>query len=231
MNPLAMAGGGNAPPRDVPPSELVRRLIDQGRPKSALVDYPRFTSEGKVVCQVRLRALTEGELESALANARRETARLLSSVGENALPWRPEELEHNTRCAEILAVACRHPDPGPNGEDRPFFEHGIFEVRQYCTPEELGVLMNHYATLVDKTHPNLSDLSESEMRAWIDVIAKGVVENPFAYFSRARLEILCEFCARCMAEQAQPTTGHQATLSWCAALYRPCANRSLTADN
>lgn len=212
-NPLARPGGGNAPPRDVPPSELVRRLIDQGRPKSALVDYPRFDESGKVVCRVRLRALTEGELESALANARRETARLLASVGEDALPWRPEELEHNTRCAEILAVACRNPEPGPNGEDRPFFEHGVLEVRQYCEPGELGVLMNAYATMVDKKHPNLSDLSESEMRAWVDVIAKGVAEFPFAYFSRDQLETLCEFCAKSMAAQAQPVTGPQATSS------------------
>lgn len=212
-NPLARPGGGNAPPRDVPPSELVRRLIDQGRPKSALVDYPRFDESGKVVCQVRLRALTEGELESALANARRETARLLASIGQDDLQWRPEELEHNTRCAEILAVACRHPEPGPGGEDRPFFEHGVLEVRQYCTPQELGVLMNAYASLVDKTHPNLSDLSEAEMRSWIDVIAKGVLANPFDYFSRARLEILCEYCARCLAEQDQPATGPNPTSS------------------
>ena len=103
-NPLAMAGG-NAPPRDVPPSELVRRLIDRGRPQSALVDYPRFDEAGKVICQVRLRALTEGELENALANARRETARLLRSAGDEGLGWRPEELEHNARATEILAIA------------------------------------------------------------------------------------------------------------------------------
>jgi hypothetical protein len=164
---------------------------------------------------VRLRALTEGELESALANARRETARLLASIGDEALPWRPEELEHNTRCAEILAVACRHPEPGENGQDRPFFEHGILEVRQYCTPQELGVLLNAYASMVDRTHPNLSDLSESELRAWVDVIASGVGEFPFAYFSRGQLETLCEFCAKSMAEQARLTTGQAPTLSLC----------------
>lgn len=210
-NPLAMAGGGNAPPRDVPPSELVRRLIDRGRPQSALVDYPRFDEAGKVICQVRLRALTEGELENALANARRETARLLRSAGDEALPWRPEELEHNARATEILAIACRNPDTEHG--DKPFFEHGVIEVRQYCTQQELGVLLNAYAAMVDKTHPNLNDLTESEMRAWVDVIAKGVVENPFDYFSRARLEILCGFFARCLAEADQRTTGQAATSS------------------
>lgn len=227
------------PPSDVPASLVVRELIARGKPPSVVVDFPMFDEAGKPIAKVRIRLLTDHEQTMALANARAEVARLVKDASRD-LPWRPEEMEHNTRATEILAVACRlvryrceahpvvagyYPHACPTcGEamteyvddknlDPPFFDHGVLEARRYFRNVELGTLWNAYASLQDKSHPHLNDLSEAEMRAWIDVIAKGAVELPFSYFSRGQLETLTRFCAESLAARDQQSTGPDPTSS------------------
>jgi hypothetical protein len=156
-----------------------------------------------------LRLLTVREEDLALANARRYVAQQLQAKADD-LPWRPDELEHNSRVTELLAVACRDPDD----PSKPFFGLGVVEARQHCTAEELGVLAAHYAKLKTQTHPNLRDLSEEEMDAWLKTIAEGWVQNPFAYFSsREQLETLLEYAAKCLAEKDALLIGQSPTPS------------------
>jgi hypothetical protein len=227
------------PPSDVPASLVVRELISRGKPPSVVIDFPMFDDAGKPIAKVRIRLLTDSEQTMALANARAEVARLVKDASRD-LPWRPEEMEHNTRATEILAVACRlvryrceahpvvagyYPHACPTcGEamteyvddknlDPPFFDHGVLEARRYFRNVELGTLWNAYASLQDKSHPNLYDMSEAEMRAWIDVIARGTRDLPFSYFSRGQLEILTTYCAESLVALERQQSGQDPTSS------------------
>lgn len=199
--PKQTAQDDNGPPKDLTPSQIVADLLARGRPPFMLVNFPRFDESGEPICKVHLRLLTLHEEDVALGRARKYVRSLLQEKVDD-LPWRPEELEHNARVVEILAVACREPgDP-----EKPLFRHGAPEARRYFTSDEIGVLANHYATLKLRTHPRLSEMTDTEMDEWIRVIAQGWAQNPFAYFSREQLETLCGYAARCLAaREAQPT--------------------------
>ena len=93
-------------------------------------DYPRYDDTGLSVAKVHVRLLTVTEQDKALANARLYVERLLaSSKKDQALDWRPDELEHNARITEVLATACREPDD----PSKPFFPGGVLEMREHCT--------------------------------------------------------------------------------------------------
>lgn len=238
VNPLDRpASGGNGPPTDVPASAVVMELISRGRPPSVVMDFPRHDERGRPFVKIRLRLLSDSEVLTALANARTTTARM---IGKSDLPWRPEEMEHNTRAVEILAIACRkmvfacdahparrgfypHACPECAGQmaevidaaniDPPLFEHGAWEASKYFSPTELGVLMNAYASLQARAHPQLSELTEDEVKAWIAIVDQGLNELPFSYFSRDQLETFAGSCARSVAELERQLAGLRATSS------------------
>lgn len=197
-----------APPKNVPPSALFAELLSRGRPPFLVVDFPRFDEAGEPIAKVHVRLLTVREEDLALANARKYVSEQLRTRSED-LPWRPEELEHNARVTELLAVACRDAeDPS-----KPFFPMGVIDLRQHFTAEEIGVLAAHYAELKSRTHPRLREMTEEEMDEWLRVIAEGAMANPFAFFSVERLQTLCEYAARCLAEKVALSTGPNPTPS------------------
>jgi len=190
-------------PRHVAPGVLVQRLISRGKLRHAVADYPRYDDAGLPVAKVYVRLLTVAEQDLALANARLYVERLLaSSKKDQALDWRPEELEHNARITEILAVACREPDD----PDKPFFPHGVHEMREHCTPEELGGLANVYAKIAAQ-HPRLGDLTDGEIETFLRAVKEGTLEHPFSFCSREQLETLLDFCVRRLDETGALSTG------------------------
>lgn len=250
-NPLQAVAGlrpDRLPNPETSAGAVVMELISKGKPPSVVLDFPRHDANGNPVCKVRLRRLTNLEMIDALANARQELGRLVKKGDE--LPWRPDEMEHNLRAFEILAVACRRvsyrcethqgvkgffPHKCPqcldvmpeyiDSEklDPPFFEYGSMEAKRYFDDDEMGVLLNSYATLKSQTHPELSELSVEEMRFWIKVIAEGLKEHPFSYFSREQLETLTQYCAGCVVELEARLSGLLATFSSPADSPRPSA--------
>lgn len=190
-------------PRTTPPGVLVQRLISRGVLPHAVVDYPRYDDVKQPVAKVHIRILTVAEQDQCLANARLYVERLLASgKKDQALDWRPEELEHNARITEILAVACREPDE----PEKPFFTHGVTDVRQHCTAEELGVLANVYASLVHR-NPRLGDMTDEDIEAFLRVVKEGTLEHPFSFCSREQLEILCAYCVKSWDAPAPSSTG------------------------
>lgn len=209
QRPKASPFPADLDPSTTAPGVLVQRLITRGRIQFAVVPYPRYDAERKPVAHVHVRLLTVGEQDNALANARLHVERLLAGgKKEQALDWRPEELEHNARITEILAIACREPE----NPEKPFFEHGTVDIRTHCTPEELGALANVYGDLMTR-NVHLGDLSDGEMEVFLRAIKEGTLEHPFSFCSREQLEILCAFCVRWLAAQGAFSTGPEATSS------------------
>lgn len=190
-------------PRKVLPGTLVQRLISRGQLPHAVVEYPRLDDVGQPVAKVYLRLLTIAEQDKALANARLYVERLLASgKKENALDWRPEELEHNARITELLSVACREPDD----PSKPFFQGGVLEMREHCTPEEIGILSNLYGKLASH-NPRLGDMTDEDIEVFLRVIKEGTLEHPFSYCSREQLEVLLTYCVKSWVAQEPSSTG------------------------
>lgn len=198
----------NGPPGDITPRALVSLLLSRGRPPCAVVDFPRFDEAGKPIGKVAVRLLTVTEEDLALANARKYVSEKLRT-NEADLPWRPEELEHNARIMEILAIACRDAE----NMEEPFFAGGVFEARKFFNSDEMGALARVYAKLKTETHPALKSLSEQEMEEWISTLAEGWDAFPFALLSREQVEILCEHCVRSLVETRALLTSATATNS------------------
>lgn len=191
-------------PKTHPPSVVLQRLILRGKLPHAVVPYPRFDELGQPIVQVHVRLLTVGEQDLALAEARRYVDRLVSNKAENAS--RAEELEHNARITELLAVACREPDD----PSKPFFRYGVMDVREHCTAEEIGVLANVYAKLMTE-RLYLNELSENEMESMLRAVAEGTLQYPFSFCSREALEMLLSFAAKRLVEAGAFSTGPSPT--------------------
>lgn len=197
-------------PKTTSPGLLVQRLISRGVVPHAVIDYPRLDSAGLAISKIHVRLLTVGEQDLALANARLYVERLLASGKKDSggLDWRPEELEHNARVAEILAVACREPDD----PEKQFFVHGTYDVREHCTPEELGILANVYASLASQ-RLRLGNLTDDDMEKFLRAIEEGAMQHPFSFCSREDLETLLAFAAKRLAAAGVFSTGPNPTSS------------------
>lgn len=166
------------------PSAFVAALIAKAHRPHAVIDFPLADADGKPVARVHIRGLSQAEEDLAFANARAYTAALTKGDGEDR--WQPEELEHNARASEILAIACRKEDE----PSRPFFEHGVVDTREFET-DVLGQLMNAYDELKESYYPRITTLTQAEFDAWVNVIAEGAESLPFSRYSRTQLEALC----------------------------------------
>lgn len=187
-------------PRKVAPGLLVQRLISRGKLPHVVIDYPRFDDLRQPVARVHIRLLTVAEQDRALADARLYVERLLAhSKKDSAVDWRPEELEHNARVTEILAVACREPDD----PSKPFFDSGVMEIREHCTPEEIGILINAYAKLASY-NPRLGDMADEDIEAFLRVVKEGTLQDPFSFCSRDQLETLITYCVKSWVAPAAP---------------------------
>lgn len=188
------------PPKGVKLGRLMTAIRSRGRIPNATVDFPSLTDTGEAAGRVYIRPLTQRELDCARANAYGYVADVLA--GKNESKWKPEELEDNATCAEILAIACRDPeDP-----TKPFFEFGVLETRE-CTTEELAMLFMSYNAIKEQSYPTLASLTEEEMWEWTRALEEGADAFPFSRLSRARLEAYCVWAARWLVSLVRLSTG------------------------
>lgn len=180
-----------SPPKERRVGALLQQVISRGRLPFATVDFPRYDDTGLPICKVYLRPLTQFELDMCRANARAYVQRVLGDNKGQPVAWRPEELEDNATAAEILAVACRHPDD----PEKAFFEHGAMETRE-CTTEELAILFNHYNVIRERSYPTFREMSETEAMAWLKAMEEDAEAFPFSQVSRSRLEAFCVWAAK-----------------------------------
>lgn len=166
------------------PSAFIATLIAKANRPHAVIDFPLVDAEGAPIAQVHIRGLSQLEEDLAYANARAYTSNLTKADGESR--WQPDELEHNARASEILAVACRKADD----PKEPFFEAGVVDTREFET-EVLGQLMNAYNEVRESYYPRITRLTQDEFEAWVNVISDGAEQVPFSRYSRTQLEMLC----------------------------------------
>lgn len=175
------------------PSAFVAGLLMRTARPHKIVDFPAYDDTGKAITQVFVRGLTVEEEAVAWANAARNVGRLLGDGKD--LPWRPENVEHNARAQELLAVACRKVDD----PSQPFFEHGIVDVRQFDV-EQLGQLLATYEEVKELYYPTLASMTEDEFEAWVAMIARGAEAFPFSSVSPSKLATIVSSIAKSLLE-------------------------------
>lgn len=176
-----LAGRDPSPPKDVEPSELVRRLMDTKRP-SEVVPFPRNDDDGVPIAEVRLIVLTQYEIDCCCANAEVYTRKMLkelhkltdeqtNSVRREA--W--EEIYNNAKCVEVLYEACRE---AGDVSKRAFVAPD--SLRKLMTTDEAASLFRSYEVVQYKFGPLWRVLSDAEIEQWIEKLTAGVGAYPLA---------------------------------------------------
>jgi hypothetical protein len=188
----------SGPPTHAEPSALVAKLAAIPKP-STVVPFPRKDpATGEPVFMIALVPLTEAELMKCRAAAEAYARMMLDDKDKTKTPGDSlgyKDLYVNAIYVELLAIACRDPDPEMKLKV-PVFPQGAQEIRQRCFPDEIAVLFEAYSNWQTEAGPIVSHMSEAEMNAWIEVLAKGLSTVPLSALSSEMRNELLIFTAR-----------------------------------
>lgn len=166
---------GAPPPKDIAPSELVRRLTERPRPHKVLPWIRKDPETDEPLASFALTVLTQEELDDCRANAARHTEAKIGKLDDgkvNQEAWR--ELYDSARAVEMVFASCRKPDDlSATLFDAPS------QIRRLLTADEVVLLFNAYDNYQRETGPLFKELSGEEIDTWIDVLTKGAEHYPF----------------------------------------------------
>jgi len=184
---------GNGPPKDVPASELVRKLSAVGA-SSEVLPFPRNGSDGKPVFEYRCRVLTQAEIDACGAASEEHARKVFKGdkrAGEIEIQsirseaW--DEVYQNAKIVELLFRACREVDvQDGNTKHRHLFDSPA-QMRNLLTSDEIASLFHAYATTQAKYGPLWRMLSEEDVDAWIEKLSMGFDAYPLAHLEHAEL--------------------------------------------
>jgi len=180
---------------ETPPAELWRRITAMPRP-SDVVDFPRKDDAGKPVGQVRLRALTQGEITMCAANARRKTTiALKEQANAPGVKLRAdEEVFDNFNSAEVLYAACIDVDD-PEQAKRLFPSPG--HILDNLSTDEIGQLAVAYMYMMADISPTADSIgSDEDLEAFLDKLAQGGKSTPLAGYTLQALSRALLFTAK-----------------------------------
>jgi hypothetical protein len=185
---------GNGPPPDAKPSELWLALTQLPRPHH-VVDFPRKDPvTGKSIGQVAIWALTQEETMVSFAAAEKFAKEKLRLEGKTDTTNLGYERVFNDECAvQTLWRACRRTEnlklaafPDPN------------QIRREFTVDEMAFLFDQYLRVRTELGPIAASMSDVELEAWIDALAKAGDTFPLGWLSpEARDRLTLSLALRC----------------------------------
>jgi hypothetical protein len=182
----------SGPPSNIDPGDLFLQITQMPRP-SRLVPFPRKGPDGEPVCQVAFWVMTQAEKMGAIAATeawvRKQLKDALASATEARRGY--EDLYANRASLEILFRAARH----PQDLTKPFFRTQK-DIADHLTQDEVAVLFNAYLRLEHELGPIVSELSDTEMEAWLLTLATGGATVPLDSLSWGARTQLMSFLAR-----------------------------------
>lgn len=195
------------PPKDVDPTDLWAQITTLPR-AHRVVPFPRNGPDGLPLGSAAVVVLEGDEVQLANINAEKHARDAYKKiVGE--LPKRDEAGEafskaFNSRATrEILFRACKKShecSPDARGvcttdhaKLAPFFP--TLEAVGKLTNDEQAVLMRHYMQTQAEVGPIVSSMSQVEMDAWVEMLAKGGSAAPLALLSSDQASALMMFMA------------------------------------
>jgi hypothetical protein len=167
------------PPTDIPASELWAKLSGRKRPYE-LVDFPQKDANGKPICQVAMRVLTQGEIIIAKAEATRFARKAIKEKFDAVEHVAGYDQVFEDACAtELIYLACRD---AKNPENVSAFPNAV-AVRAQLSSDEMAILVKSYSMVQLRLGPIQAYLSNEEYDAWIERLKVGGTELPLAYLS------------------------------------------------
>ena len=188
-----------SPPKHMSPATLFASLTEMPRPIRR-VDFPRKRPDGTPVGQVAIRVLTQEERLRASAEAERWARELLSDPDARKT-FESGDVYENCAACTLLHLACRDTeDP-----ERPVFPtpKAIAEV---LTVDEVAMMLRHYTTVQAELGPIVATMTEDEVDAWIERIAKAGDAFPFDLLSPAAQGQLASSMARRLSRSRMGTS-------------------------
>lgn len=179
------------PPTNLSPSELFSALCIMPRP-FVIVDFPRAV-KGVPIGQLTIRILNQAEQHKVAAEAERYTRKVLAAdipkTGDARRGY--DDLYSNEAAVQILFQCCRRAeDP-----DAPLFPSAD-AIRSALTADEVGVLVMAYYQAQRSLGPIASQMSETEVDAWLLRLQEGSRGLPFMLLSPEALTDLSASLAR-----------------------------------
>lgn len=174
-----MATPNRLPPSNVSPAELWAKMTETPRPVK-IVDFPRAVGDQRV--EVAIRCLTQDEQMRVHLNGQMAAKRECEShkLPFNAVDAKTTIEYHNT--VEVLFAVCRN----PSNPEEPFFRSRD-EIRKHLSADECAALTNEWRLFTAETSPLITDMSGSEIDAWIEYIALEGASLPLARMTPAAL--------------------------------------------
>lgn len=177
-----------APPKDVQPSELARRLMDTKRP-SDVVPFIRKDEDGKPLCEYRMCVLVQDEIDACGANAEDHVRRLfkdkLSATDSDIALIRREawtEVYENAKLVEVLYAAMRDKD-----DVNKRLWTAPSEIRHYLTQDECACLYRSYEEAQYRWGPLWSMLTPEEIDEWLAKLTEGAADYPLGHLGQGAL--------------------------------------------
>jgi len=184
------------PPKDAQPSELWLQITAMPRPHR-VVPFPR---KG-IVAEIAMVVLTGDESMAAKASTERHVRKLLredpkvATKGESGQGYL--DLCEQRDSQELLFRACKQ----PGDLSRSFFPT-IESIGANLTTDEIAVLVLHYRRTMAELGPIVSEMSQEECDAWIEMLAKGGSLDPFDLLSLGQQSRLMRYMAvQCWASR------------------------------
>ena len=182
------------------PAALWAQIIAMPRPHRT-VDFPRLNYKGEAMGKVTIVVLTQEEQISASVETERFTRKMIRDVPRADEAKRGyDDIYNNQAAVEILHRACR----AEGDTTKPFFPSPS-AMREFLTPDEIGVLFRSYLIVQDEVGPIIANMSAEEMEAWIKRLQDAGSRAPLAFLSSGALIDLVYILASQMFTSATPS--------------------------
>lgn len=169
----------NGPAKDVPADELWTKLCST-EPPHEIIDFPRQDpATGKPIGQIAIRALKQGEVILAKAEA--------TKYARAAIKEKFDATERVEGYAQVFEDACATELVSrfcwrPTNLKVPVFARAA-DVRERLTSDEVSVLLNAYALVMHRFGPIVSTMTADDYEAWIKRLTDGGSSTPLSFLS------------------------------------------------
>lgn len=162
------------PADNITPRDLWQQLTAMPR-AHRMIDFPRKGPDGNPVGELAMWVLLQEEVISATGDAEKRVQRMLKDAGGKE---GYDSLMELWLSCELLFRCCRKPED----ISKKLFPT-VEDIAKHLTTDEIGVLVFNYRTVQSELGPIVSEMSQEEMDAWIEKLAKGGALFPFDLLS------------------------------------------------
>lgn len=193
---------------DVPSADLWTALCSMERPHR-LAPFPREGLAGEDI-ELAMFVLTQDECIAAKAGAEKFCRKILKDDPKAAS--RPEsgsgyeDILEMRASAELLFRSCKRADD----TKRAFFPT-VEAISKALTTDEIAVLVLHYRRVQMELGPIVNEMTDEEMNAWVEALAKGGAMFPFDTLSLGTWSLLFRRMA-CQLYSYQMASGSPGSL-------------------